>query len=285
MRRYPVKALSGLILAGTLAGCASPAVFVASQAASGVSYLTTGKGTTDHLISVALEEDCALHRAIRGNAVCQPRAEDRQIQTASLGDWPPTADFTDGDDLNPTPATVRIAMATTAAHPVPAVQQTAKGTVRTTPVMGLGADMFFVPDAPGGRTGPIVRKSDIQAPVPAPVRAVAEVPAVPRDLEASIAPAAGSPASKPQPAGAQFYLVLGSFSSHANAERAARRGVNARVVAAQLPERTVFRVVVGPFDSEHTDQARRQLAAAGGGTPWRLPVCDGPGIKGCIAAE
>ncbi len=278
MRRYPIKALTGLILAGSLAGYASPAVFVATQAASGVSYLTTGKGTTDHVISAALEEDCALHRAIRGNAVCQPRAEDRQIQTASLGDWPPAADFTDGDDLNPAPAHVRLAMAAKA----PSVQ-TAKGTVRATPVMGLGADMFFVSDAPGGRTGPIVRRNE--TPAPAPVRAVAEAPVAPRDLEASLAPAAGSPAGKPQAVGARYYVVLGSFSSHANAERAARRGVNARVVAAQLPERTVFRVVVGPFDSVRTDEARRQLAAAGGGTPWRLPVCDGPGIKGCIAAE
>jgi hypothetical protein len=253
---------------------------VASQAASGVSYLTTGKGTTDHVISVALAEDCALHRAIRGGAVCQPHAEDRQIQTASLGDWPPTADYAAGDDLNPAPARVRLAMAAKA----PAVQ-TAKGTVRATPVMGLGADMFFVPDAPGGRTGPIVHKSASEAPASAPARAVAEVSVVPRDLEASVAPAAGSSATKPQPVGEQFYLVLGSCSSHANAVRAARRGVNARIVAAQLPGRTVYRVVVGPFDGARTDQAQRQLAAAGSGTPWRLPACDGPGVKGCIAAE
>ncbi len=209
MRRYPIKALTALILAGSLAGCASPAVFVATQAASGVSYLTTGKGTTDHVISAALEEDCALHRAIRGNAVCQPRAEDRQIQTASLGEWPPVADFPDGDQ-GADPAPVHLAMAATAAP-------------------------------------------------------------------------------EPQAAGTRYYLVVGSFTSHANAQRAAQRGINglqpARVIAAQLPRHTVYRVVVGPFDSARTDQTRRQLAAAGGATPWRLPVCNGPGIKGCIAAD
>ncbi len=288
MRRYPVKAFTGLILAGTLAGCASPALFVASQAASGVSYLATGKGTTDHVISAALEEDCALHRAIRGNAVCQPRAEDRSIQTASLGDWPPTAD---GDDLNPSSEPVRLAMAVSTAHPTPAVQ-TAKGAVRAMPVTGLGADMFFVPDAPGGRTGPIVSKSGAAAPAPAETsaRAVAKAPVQPpRSLEAAIAPAAGAPAAKPQPAREQFYLVLGSYASHANAERAAQRGVagisGARIVPAQLPERTVYRVVVGPFDTDRTDQTLRQLASAGGDAPWPLPACGGLGVKGCIAAD
>jgi hypothetical protein len=287
MRRYPIKALTGLILAGSLAGYASPAVFVATQAASGVSYLTTGKGTTDHVISAALEEDCALHRAIRGNAVCQPRAEDRQIQTASLGEWPPVADFPDGDQ-GADPAPVHLAMAATAAHPAPSVE-TAKAGVRASRVTGLGADMFFVPDAPGGRTGPIVRNKGTKADRPAPVRAVAEVPTVPSDIEASVAPAAGAAAPEPQAAGTRYYLVVGSFTSHANAQRAAQRGINglqpARVIAAQLPRHTVYRVVVGPFDSARTDQTRRQLAAAGGATPWRLPVCNGPGIKGCIAAD
>ncbi len=51
-----------LLLAG---GCAvPPAVSVASLAADGVSYVTTGKSVTDHGISAATGHDCALLRPV-----------------------------------------------------------------------------------------------------------------------------------------------------------------------------------------------------------------------------
>ncbi|MGO8914705.1 MAG: SPOR domain-containing protein [Stellaceae bacterium] len=47
------------------AGCAvPPAVTIASFAADGVSYLTTGKSVTDHGISIATGHDCALLRPV-----------------------------------------------------------------------------------------------------------------------------------------------------------------------------------------------------------------------------
>lgn len=69
MRRVAV-----LVFPLLLAGCAlPPAVTVASLAADGVSYLATGKSTTDHAISAIAQEDCALVRAVREEAICVPK--------------------------------------------------------------------------------------------------------------------------------------------------------------------------------------------------------------------
>lgn len=69
MRRIAV-----LIVPILLAGCAlPPAITVASLAADGVSYLTTGKSTTDHAISAITQEDCALVRAVKEEAICVPQ--------------------------------------------------------------------------------------------------------------------------------------------------------------------------------------------------------------------
>jgi len=66
-------ALLVLSLAAGLSACAAipPAVTVANLAATGLSYATTGKGTTDHLLSGATEQDCALHRSLMNRPVCR----------------------------------------------------------------------------------------------------------------------------------------------------------------------------------------------------------------------
>lgn len=40
-------------------------------AVDGVSYVTTQKGTTDHVISYVREEDCALHRIVMDDDICK----------------------------------------------------------------------------------------------------------------------------------------------------------------------------------------------------------------------
>ena len=63
-----------LLVPFLLAGCAvPPALTLASLAADGVSYVTTGKSTTDHAISAIAEEDCALVRAVKEEAICVPK--------------------------------------------------------------------------------------------------------------------------------------------------------------------------------------------------------------------
>jgi hypothetical protein len=68
--RVPIPALLSMLV---LSGCALPPIItIASLAANGVSYATTGKGTADHAISAVAGEDCALLRAARDKAICDP---------------------------------------------------------------------------------------------------------------------------------------------------------------------------------------------------------------------
>lgn len=61
---------------GLLGACAvPPAVTVASLAADGVSYAATGKSMTDHGLSAATGEDCALLRFIKHQSVCRNDTE------------------------------------------------------------------------------------------------------------------------------------------------------------------------------------------------------------------
>ncbi len=54
-----------------IAGCAPPAVHqIASWVADGLLYVTTGKGTSDHVISIAMQKDCAMWRVISGMEIC-----------------------------------------------------------------------------------------------------------------------------------------------------------------------------------------------------------------------
>ncbi len=51
-----------------------PTVSYFGTAATVISYLTTGKGTSDHVISAIAEKDCALHRALLENDICSKKA-------------------------------------------------------------------------------------------------------------------------------------------------------------------------------------------------------------------
>jgi hypothetical protein len=85
MRRYCFKLMPLLALAAFAAACAPvpSAVVIAGQALDGVSYAATGKSGTDHVISVAMSEDCALHRILTKDPVCRSETD---RQTASLID-------------------------------------------------------------------------------------------------------------------------------------------------------------------------------------------------------
>lgn len=82
--RLAILALAALLPAG----CAlPPAVTLASLAADGVSYVATGKSVSDHGISAATGNDCALMRPVfTGKAMCQidtTRGKDVPVETGS----------------------------------------------------------------------------------------------------------------------------------------------------------------------------------------------------------
>ena len=64
----------------TCGGCATltlpPVLDYASWALSGISYIATGKGPSDHVISYATKKDCTLLRALALKPVCIEVTED-----------------------------------------------------------------------------------------------------------------------------------------------------------------------------------------------------------------
>ena len=93
-----------LLMATTAAGgCAAvPAgVKVASLVGDGISYATTGKSLTDHLISGAMHRDCALFRIVEGESICRA---DASVSPDSEGhDKPPAAVMVDAATVAPPP--------------------------------------------------------------------------------------------------------------------------------------------------------------------------------------
>ncbi len=69
-------ALSGCIL--------PPAISIASNGIDGLSYLTSGKSMSDHAISEATGEDCALFRVLTDDSVC--RSNERTQRGQSVDD-------------------------------------------------------------------------------------------------------------------------------------------------------------------------------------------------------
>ena len=74
-----------LLCAVALNNCAvftiiPPAVQYASTAATIISYMTTSKGTSDHVVSAVVDQDCALHRALTGGKICFQK----DLQTAKV---------------------------------------------------------------------------------------------------------------------------------------------------------------------------------------------------------
>jgi hypothetical protein len=89
---------SALLLALFLSGCAlPPAVTVASFVADGVSYVATGKSTTDHAISAVVGEDCALLRTVQDKAICDP---DGDVLVELVRTDPSEEDWTDHGDFH-----------------------------------------------------------------------------------------------------------------------------------------------------------------------------------------
>lgn len=81
-----------------LSGCLPFPIAIATTSLGGLAFLTTGKSSTDHLISATFEKDCAVFRVVTSGEMCQeigPNGEGRTIavvETSYPGegqDWVP----------------------------------------------------------------------------------------------------------------------------------------------------------------------------------------------------
>jgi hypothetical protein len=69
----PALAVCGIFF---VSACALPPVIAfASYAATGLSYLTSGKAPSDHVLSAVAEQDCALFRVVMGENICRGQGD------------------------------------------------------------------------------------------------------------------------------------------------------------------------------------------------------------------
>jgi len=243
-----------------LGGCGlPPVVVIASYAADTLSYATTGKSTTDHVISAAADRDCALLRMAHDEAVCRKSErnlrEENEQRTAAL-----TAAAAASPEV---PAGMIVIDGA-------ALEEAAREEIGWTP-----------PDEPA----PIVVALAI---------ATATDPAE-RDLSAiapSVAAATPRPAGEtvlPEPAAPDgWMLVLGSYPDAVSATGAVRRFLSFRpeVVTATVSGRRYHRVVAGPYDAITLASVRVRAREAGANDAWGAPLCP-EAVTGprCIARE
>lgn len=73
--------VSGLCIALTsISGCASLELL----AAGGISYLVTGKGLSDHALSMVMDQDCAFHRFLTDDSLCEEANQSTLLADTSI---------------------------------------------------------------------------------------------------------------------------------------------------------------------------------------------------------
>lgn len=70
MKRIILFGAMPLLMAGCVPLIPLP-ISIVTSGLSGISFLTTGKSTTDHVISAANKQDCVMHRVAFGEEICR----------------------------------------------------------------------------------------------------------------------------------------------------------------------------------------------------------------------
>jgi hypothetical protein len=82
------------MIGACLSGCALPIpIQIASWAASGISYIATGKSMSDHAFSAVAEQDCAIHRIVLGQSMCHEYIIDADGTAVAVGPSAPAANL------------------------------------------------------------------------------------------------------------------------------------------------------------------------------------------------
>jgi hypothetical protein len=265
-----------LILPLFLAGCAlPPALSVASLVLDGVSYVTTGKGTTDHAISAFAGEDCALHRAVNDTPVCDP---DGDVLLALIADDPANENW----GLDPE----------TGSLDPDAVTRWGAGNelqARVEPDAAPLPEQAFTPDR--SRTLNVAANA-IPTLTPGPVGQAKSLPSRAAAISVAAKPsphglfASARPAPKPQMAqlpiqtASRFanltlqdgqlttFAVIGSFKKAENAKRMANtHGDDVMIQAIVVNGNTTYRVLV--------DKPLEQARLDGFSDAWPVRLCSG----------
>lgn len=245
-----MRRLAIVLLPLCLSGCGlPPAISIASFALDGFSYLTSGKSVSDHALSVAAGQDCALLRVVENTEVCR--------------------DFKDGEE----PFLVTESQAW-------AEEQNRLGYDDTSddPIFGWqpadSSTRVAVDDSPVAEPGdprdaqlPVVARSGFASPAEG---SFVQVAYDPPSAEADFAAPPFAP-SDPD----QRLLVIGSFAHQTNARNLILRwpGFELGVLPATVGDMHVFRVVTDPLPVDEVAAKRERLRRAGIAAAWSLRLC------------
>ena len=262
------------MLAATLAplvlgGCIMPvAVQIASIFADAVSLMTTDKTLSDHGLSAATNQDCAVWRIFDGEEVCRDYepgdgpvmvadANSDAEQAAEELPWRPVEasdEVVDADDM----AGIGVLLPTN------------------------GESQINLVDADEAI---LVGTGETEIANLEPIADPAIIPAIEEDLSVPAPPTAENmgtdepmPASAATPAAIKTsggtFFVIASFSRISGAKRFARRhaALATRVLAGTAKGKAVYRVAVGPVDKAQRPAIRTKLVGAGFDDVWALKL-------------
>ena len=211
-----------------LAGCALPvSLQIASFAASGLSYMTTGKSMSDHAVSAMVSQDCAVHRLALGLSICEAYIDESDGIAVAQGE--PATDDTAAQDS----ATkhLRDSMVSLAAR-LDGDLQPASG------------PMVSAPDVIRPAAESREQTSGALEPVDRALVAMAEtINSLPKTGDAD------EEAIRDRTASAQHYLIIGQFRQFQEAETVRTRHASLRTVVRMVLHDGAlkFQVTAGPF--------------------------------------
>ncbi|MCZ6863022.1 MAG: SPOR domain-containing protein [Alphaproteobacteria bacterium] len=261
-----------------LDGCAAlaipPALTAASYATDGVSYLATDKTITDHMLSDALGQNCAVWRILRGRSICkdftpeevaarakarrETRHDEERAQVAQVeGPYSPSGTI-EGTAIALAPKkeskpSVGAGRTKVTAEGLPAIAPAAGGS---------GTSLRTKPRTISG----ILTRTLKAKPAPKTVRTTSVG-------RSSIS----SRRARSAPLGPRRFIVFGSFRNKRAAARLARRHqiLDPFVVPARVRGTTYYRVVAQPEGRASIALAFRSLKRAGVRDAYAISACRG----------
>jgi hypothetical protein len=256
MRRIAI-----LFVPFVMAGCAAalpPQLALVSQAADGVSYVFTGKSSTDHIVSAAFSRDCAVIRMVQGEAICKARREDTELGQAEIqinGGEPGAAFDTPGSG-DQTVALAAVAPAAPTAEPA----------------------------SPGPTNHPVAL-----LPASAPVTDDAKPAPAAKPGEGAARNATTKTVAASHPGRqAAYYVVVGEYRNWDRAlDQAGRQTAGvAAIVSRRDNVGKRHRVILGPYARAAAGEIRENLAQESAKTAWLAQACPKPGARngdaGCM---
>lgn len=268
--------LAWIVIPAALGACGvPPPLTIATSGLDGVAYATEGKSTSDMAISGVAGRNCALWRVVKEEPICKDYTLEEKSQLAlnrqEIARGHPnvilmsdveSSYFYPGASVNPS----KSPSATVLAEADMPKSDTKFGAPTVPPAVPVAAVTAQKLD---GGTEPHV----------APV----QVKATPLGTKVAESRATAAKAAHVRRDG--VYLVLASFSTHANAERARGLYVQAQpsFAVAVVDSPSYHRVVGGPFAPRELGPARMRIEKTFGiYDAWTLPACTSTNAAGCV---